>query len=93
MAVSPSAERMVAASLADAVSMAAAMAIPRAPASEAVDQAAASQTIEQQPNQEAAPFRTAEMEQDLLAGIEEFRNQLAQLKSQTFDVAGLGQAG
>jgi hypothetical protein len=31
---------------------------------------------------EAVQTRTAEMEQDLLAGIEEFRNQLAQLKGQ-----------
>jgi hypothetical protein len=31
------------------------------------------------------PTRTAEMEQDLLAGIEEFRNQLAQLKGQGFE--------
>jgi hypothetical protein len=33
--------------------------------------------------------RTAEMEQELLAGIEEFRNQLAQLKGQGFD-GGVG---
>jgi hypothetical protein len=31
---------------------------------------------------EAVQARTAEMEQELLAGIEEFRNQLAQLKGQ-----------
>jgi hypothetical protein len=37
------------------------------------------------PEDERGLARTAEMDQDLLAGIEEFRNQLAQLKGQGTD--------
>ena len=40
------------------------------------------------PPEEGRPLaRTAELDQDLLAGIEEFRNQLAQLKGQGVDGA------
>ena len=39
------------------------------------------------PEDERPLARTAEMNQDLLAGIEEFRNQLAQLKGQGVDGA------
>jgi hypothetical protein len=42
---------------------------------------------------EAVQARTAEMEQELLAGIEEFRNQLAQLKGQASVTVETSMAG
>ena len=41
---------------------------------------------------ESAPPAEAELEQDVLAGIEEFRNQLAQMKAQPADEAELAAA-
>jgi hypothetical protein len=82
----PAPERLIAESLANALSMAAAQSMSTASTMQAVDSVAAKpsavQVSEEAPERQ---FRTAEMEQDLLAGIEEFRNQLAQLKGQNFE--------
>ncbi|HEX6962347.1 MAG TPA: hypothetical protein VF175_10805, partial [Lacipirellula sp.] len=46
---------------------------------------AASPSLQQEPEAAHGQNGTTEVEQDLLAGIEEFRNQLAQLKVQNFE--------
>ncbi|HEX6962745.1 MAG TPA: hypothetical protein VF175_12820, partial [Lacipirellula sp.] len=86
VAAPQSAERVAAAALANAFSAAAASAsFAPSPTPEAAAPIAASPSHQEEQEAEPGQNRTSEVEQGLLAGIEEFRNQLAQLKAQNFD--------
>jgi hypothetical protein len=71
----------------DAAAVLAARAAALSPGQPPADSAGLKFAADAPQGDEQHVVRTAEMDQDLLAGIEEFRNQLAQLKGQSLDGA------